>query len=92
MTMHDEIYRQSQDICPENFLCSSCQNHTGGCQCSKGVFIAFEGANLSLCRMYEEAGLLKCVLLDEQSPTESCCKKGFPVDITKHNGGKPKCS
>jgi len=86
--MHDEMLRQSQDISPEHFICSSCNNHTGGCQCAKGVFIAFEGANLSACRLYDKSGLLKCILLDEQSPTECVCKKGFPVDITCSTGEK----
>lgn len=38
------------------FLCTDCVNHTGGCQCSKGVFIAFEGANIPNCCYYERGG------------------------------------
>ena len=36
-----------------SFPCADCVNHTGGCQCNKGIFIAFEGANLSNCIYYE---------------------------------------
>lgn len=51
----NEIVRQSQDMRWDNFPCSSCKNYGGGCVCEKGVFIAFEGANLSNC-MYQDKG------------------------------------
>ena len=40
------------------FLCATCKNHTGGCQCAKGVFIAFEGANIPMCCFYQQG--IKC--------------------------------
>lgn len=44
-----EIVRQSQDIQPDNFICNECKNYHGALSCEKGIFIAFEGANLSGC-------------------------------------------
>lgn len=49
----DEIVRQSLQMESYNFLCKDCVNHLGGCGCAKGVFVAFEGANLSNCVFYK---------------------------------------
>jgi hypothetical protein len=48
-----EMEKQSQDICPENFICSNCKNYKGACACEANVFIAFVGANMSNCRFYQ---------------------------------------
>jgi hypothetical protein len=48
----EEMIKQSQNMCFVNFLCASCKNYQGKLVCSQGVFIAFEGANLSGCRFY----------------------------------------
>ena len=55
-----EINRQSQYIeeDPNPFKCSTCCNYKGALKCGKGIFIAFEGANLSGCFGYEEGN--KC--------------------------------
>ena len=54
----EEIVRQSVDMGWDNFLCATCKNHSGGCKCDAGIFIAFEGANLSNCSYYQKG--LKC--------------------------------
>lgn len=48
----DEILRQSQ--CWERgvFRCDTCRNYKGALACEKGLFIAFEGANLNHCGFY----------------------------------------
>lgn len=51
-TIIEEINRQSQDLSPENFRCDKCKNYEGKLVCLKGVFIAFEGANLSVCMFF----------------------------------------
>lgn len=51
-TLIDEMCKQGQDIAPENFLCASCKNYKGALSCEKGLFIAFEGANLSHCSYF----------------------------------------
>lgn len=53
MTIHDEMVRQSQDMKPENFRCNKCKNYKGNLACEKNIFIAFEGANMAMCRYYE---------------------------------------
>ena len=53
--IRSEIAKQSVDMGWDNFPCSSCKNYMGGCGCEKGVFIAFEGANLSGC-IYQDKG------------------------------------
>lgn len=35
------------------FWCGHCRNYEGALVCKKGVFIAFEGANLSNCRFFD---------------------------------------
>ena len=50
----DELANQSQDMGGNNFICISCKNSTGGYGCSKGVFVAFVGANMSQCIYYEK--------------------------------------
>ena len=45
----EEMMKQSQ---PGVFLCDSCKNYKGALSCENGVFIAFEGANLSHCRFF----------------------------------------
>ena len=47
-----EIVAQSQRMSAENFICESCVNYQGKLVCSKGVFIAFVGANMSGCFGY----------------------------------------
>jgi len=59
----DEISRQGIDVRHDylpklgihtrNFICASCTHHIGGCRCDAGVFIAFEGGNLSACVFYD---------------------------------------
>jgi len=51
----EEIVKQSQGAGWENFVCSVCKNYAGGCVCERGVFIAFEGADVSGC-IYQEKG------------------------------------
>jgi len=50
----DEIIKQSADMGWANFPCSFCKHYMGGCACSKGVFIAFAGANLSMCSFQDK--------------------------------------
>ena len=52
-TIMEEITRQSQNVRPENFICATCKYHTDGYGCQKGVFVAFQGANMSGCGWYE---------------------------------------
>jgi len=54
----NEIQRQSQGIETWTFVCDICQNYKDNLVCSKGVFIAFKGANLSGC--FEFQGGKKC--------------------------------
>jgi len=55
-----EIEKQSQPTFNGTylFICSDCKHYEGGCKCEKGVFIAFEGANISSCVYYETG--IKC--------------------------------
>jgi len=55
-----EIEKQSQLISngTYNFICKDCKNYMGSCVCLKGVFIAFEGANIPLCYFYKQG--IKC--------------------------------
>ena len=48
-----EMQKQSIDVRPENFICQHCKNYKGGCTCGKNVFIAFVGANMSDCGLYQ---------------------------------------
>ena len=48
----DEIGGQSKDVETWVFCCDTCRNYRGNLVCSKGVFIAFKGANLSGCIYY----------------------------------------
>ena len=50
----DEMVKQSWNMGGDNFVCVSCKNYTGGYSCSKGVFVAFVGANMSGCIYYEK--------------------------------------
>lgn len=54
----DEILRQSQNVKPGVFSCSSCLHYKGALVCEKGIFIAFEGANLLHCPQFD--GGKKC--------------------------------
>ena len=49
ISLQEEMVRQGQDVSPDNFHCSNCRNHLGGCKCAQGVFIAFEGSNMASC-------------------------------------------
>ena len=49
----DELAKQSQNVTPQNFICQNCKNHKGGCGCEQNMFIAFNGANTSVCQYYE---------------------------------------
>lgn len=51
-TLIEEMVKQSQNIEPGVFLCEQCTNYKGALVCQKGVFIAFEGANLSHCSFF----------------------------------------
>ena len=53
-TIYDEMGKQSNEVKPQNFVCSSCVYYQGGCGCLKGIFIAYEGANLTHCSYYKE--------------------------------------
>lgn len=55
----DTIWRQSINLSQDNFLCKTCKNYLGSCTCQLGVFIAFEGANLSNCFGYRKG--TKCI-------------------------------
>jgi hypothetical protein len=49
-----EIERQSMGVGDITvFWCASCRNYEGALVCKKGVFIAFEGANLSNCHFFD---------------------------------------
>jgi len=47
-----EVERQSQNTTLDNFLCQNCSYYKGGLACENGVFIVFQGANMSGCRYY----------------------------------------
>lgn len=49
-----ELYRQSQDAGEANFICRKCRFYKGECSCKKGVFIAFESANMTNCWGFEK--------------------------------------
>ncbi len=49
-----EISRQFQGASPESFLCATCKKYDGALKCRLGIFIAFEGANMSLCQSFEQ--------------------------------------
>ncbi len=53
-TLIDEMVKQSQYIRPGVFLCLWCKNYEGALVCKQGIFIAFEGANLSHCSFYRQ--------------------------------------
>jgi hypothetical protein len=55
----DAIWQQSINLSEDNFLCKTCKRYLGGCSCLLGVFIAFEGANLSRCYGYQKG--TKCI-------------------------------
>lgn len=44
---------QSTNINVDNWHCLNCRNYKGKLRCEANVFIAFEGANLSMCSFYE---------------------------------------
>ena len=48
-----EVERQSQNTTIDNFLCQHCIYYKGSLVCENGVFIAFQGANVSGCRFYQ---------------------------------------
>lgn len=52
-SIEEEIWRQSQNMGQQTFICATCRNYLGGCVCEKGIFIAFEGGNLYNCRLWE---------------------------------------
>jgi hypothetical protein len=54
MSIENEILKQStyHDWELGKFQCELCINYLGGCGCSKGVFIAFVGANLTHCHFF----------------------------------------
>ena len=35
------------------FKCGWCRSWRGGCRCGHNVFVAFEGANLAMCSLFE---------------------------------------
>jgi hypothetical protein len=49
----DEIILE-QTPTADGWICPKCVYHKGGCGCSKGVFIAFVGANTSRCQFFHE--------------------------------------
>lgn len=51
--IRDEIIKQSRNWEQGFFLCASCRNYKGALVCENGIFIAFEGANLTHCSYYE---------------------------------------
>jgi len=51
--LKDEMVRQSQNMGPAVFSCARCKNYKGALSCGKGLFIAFEGANLYGCQFFE---------------------------------------
>jgi len=51
--IEEEIWKQSYDVGVETFICKTCTHYLKGCRCEKGIFIAFEGANLYGCRCWE---------------------------------------
>ena len=53
-SVESEIVRQSQDCGQDNFFCDTCRNYKGGLKCEQGIFIAFTGANMALCRFYKK--------------------------------------
>ena len=50
--IYDEMVKQSQDVSPQNFRCSTCVYYDGRLICRLGTFIAFDGANMSHCSRY----------------------------------------
>lgn len=52
-TLIDEMIKQSQNIGPTVFCCARCKNYEGSLSCKNGVFIAFEGANLLHCSLFQ---------------------------------------
>jgi hypothetical protein len=52
--LEKEMVKQSQNWEQGVFRCASCLNYKGACTCEKGIFIAFEGANLTHCSYYQQ--------------------------------------
>jgi hypothetical protein len=51
-TKRDAIQDQSPTI--DGWICPNCWNHRGGVKCKKNVFIAFVGANMSRCYLFDD--------------------------------------
>jgi hypothetical protein len=51
-TIDDEIIEQSP--IPGGWICEQCVHYIGPMKCEFNIFIAFVGANMKKCRLYEQ--------------------------------------
>lgn len=54
-TILQEMMGQGNDINVDDWLCLACVNYLGKLRCQRNVFIAFTGANMSLCCYYQQS-------------------------------------